>query len=260
MLEVLLEVEGTHFDRCVVSIRNSSGPLVIFSTLQGSIFGKEISLKPNERSVSFVVEYPEDKNIECILSYYEGSELKGFESLPVPMEDIDPISSQPIDVVNFKIAANSFYDKLNKFMGALKNSSSKWEIDVSCPDDIVLDVKKSGENKILVSFGESSEQVLSSDFMFALSPMHNISIPKEIFWSKYDSYKNNSILGIFELVRPEFVATPNLYYKILISNLLPLSKFPKTTFGSSLYKSPIGSDLGSPLWKIGEVNLPVFGK
>ncbi len=154
-----------------------------------------------------------------------------------------------------------FTTRLDAFCDVLREARSKWEVQISCPDDILLSIKSHGERKILASFGEASKDVLGSDYVFTLFPKINlIKLPKEVFWDKYDQYAPSALLGVFELTRPGFIASKNVYFKIPISNSMSLSSFTrKRTPKIGEFRTPTGQPFDDS-WHIGNIGLPVQEK
>lgn len=99
---------------------------------------------------------------------------------------------------------------------------------MACPDDVLLTVKEAGKDAALVCLGEIGEELSASDYVFQIDPfIKHLNFPKSLLREYHHLYTPGCSLGIFELIKPDFLGVKNVFYKILISNTLSLSSFAK---------------------------------
>jgi hypothetical protein len=117
---------------------------------------------------------------------------------------------------------------------------SEWKVELSLKEDILVSFISFGNNNGTFVFGESSDSPIASDYFFqANSYFKQFILPIEIFSKNKDLYTKES-LGIFELVKPDFVQFPNYYKKRLVSNLLDFAKLAKNISPKLKITSPTG--------------------
>lgn len=182
-------------------------PLTLLSSSAGIV--KEASVDfDGDQLLSIYVEYPKFNEIQCIVCTKEESKAV---TLMVPQN------------------ANN--------TGKNKNIQAS----VSAVDDIIIEFKKQPIADMWVCFGEDSDYVLASDYVFkVLSGTNRLVVPIEIFWEKHYMYTGQAV-GLFELSKSgpqKFV----VYRKNLISNTLRISGFPQKHSERSIL-SPTGENL-----------------
>ena len=102
-----------------------------------------------------------------------------------------------------------------------KSIKAPEQIELSVSEDIVLEFVSQGKSPIFVSFGQESEEILATDYVFQLiPPVQKMSLPKEILLGRISQFPKETKLGLFELIIPDFIASSESYYKSLISNTI----------------------------------------
>lgn len=246
-------------DYVTIQVLQDDKVLEIYSTSHGSISDEHIKIGQPTKcgDISLTVECP-DRESECLISYFKQDELISSESLPILIPKTKAIAREDVNAVTIATASSTFDNRLEEFHKELNRLSSKWKVSLTCPDDIVLNITTCGDKRVIVTFGEESREVLSSDYIFTLFPgITPINLPKEVFWNKYDQYKANANLGLYELVSPDFIASNNMYFKIPISNLMRISSFTrKSVHGIVEFQMPTGCAFDTG-WIIGNLGLPI---
>lgn len=250
-----------HSDYATIQVLQNDQPIEIFSTTHGSIQDNRVRIpQPGKAGeILLTVEYPHGDS-ECLISYFDGDEFMESETFPIVVSPCKSIEEKNISVMTINTAPETFITRMNRFYNELNRSKSPWNIGLSCDDDIVLNIKSQGDKKTVVSFGEDSKEIIASDYTFTMFPdISPIILPKEVFWKKYSQYQANANLGIYELVNPGFISSPNIFYKVRISNLVQLSSFArKKEAHIGDFLNPLGTHFDDS-WTIGEAELPVRG-
>ncbi len=225
MLQVKLDINSTQkYEYAMVSFKCGGESIDILSTSLGSI-NQDGELKLFGISTEIYVEYCEtDNELECLVGYYIKNKLKYYETLTSQFDNTKRIENTQVSVPLLRTIPGSYQERLDDFLDALQRRKSSWKIEVSCPDDILIKVKKSGKNPIMVAWGEDSANLMVSDLIFKVYPdLETINIPKDLTRKNYEQYSEKAKLGIFEIIEPDFVGIKNVFFKSLISNTLSLS-------------------------------------
>lgn len=220
-------------DYCSISFKCGTSLIKILSTTYGEIAdGVNLIISDfsgGSPNINVSLEYCTSSNkLECLAGYYNNKSLVNYESFFTDFDNTKEIKSSntiiPIISTRFK-PFNERWDDFNKLC---KSRTSPWEIKMSCRDDILINVVSKGGKPIVVSFGEMSDEVLSSDYLFELDEnMDILYIPRLILEKKYKLYGLQCDLGIFELVQPDFINSEYVYKKVLVSNIMNISEFAK---------------------------------
>jgi hypothetical protein len=216
------------FDYAIVSFKCGDTKLEVVSTSQGSI-DQEGNVKTSSLQLTVDVDYCETSpNLECLVGYYRENELLNYETLTAPFDNTKGIVKTHISIPNLGTIPGSYKSRFADFQQALERRKSSWQIKMSCPDDILLEISRKGVLPVMVTLGEITRELTLSDYVFSLNPdLDQLNIPKDLLRQRYSYYAAGCELGIFELLQPDFLAVKNVYYKVLISNTLPLSSFAK---------------------------------
>ena len=247
-----LEVHNSS-EYCTISFVDN---LNIIETSKGFISENSVYLhKPGTTSLQ-IVKLINDRPIDCIVSFFNGTTLISSTSYTINLELIKEIKhNQPL-VMEIPTITNKYQDKTEYLNTNLPKIKSSWKCHLTVQDDVVIDIVSSGNSKIQVAIGENTEQLCSSDYVFSLLPgLPFINVPKEIMWSKYSLYTQNSI-KLFELMRPDFISNQNILYKIPISNSIDINQIPKKNHTFSECTDIMDNQL-SDNWSAGKLGLPV---
>lgn len=212
----------------VLSFKCGTNTMNVISTSAGSIDG-EGNVKLIDSKAELFIDYCESASeIECLVGYYNNNELLDYETLTAYFDNTQKIKAVKIEIPHLKTRAGSFGDRFKDFFSTLSKRESFWKIQISCPDDVFLDIVSRSSVPAMVTFGENTRDILSSDYIFRLDPnIHKINLPIEVIKKYYPKYSPQCQLGIFEMVEPDFLGTKGVYYKTLISNLITLSDIAK---------------------------------
>ncbi len=220
-----LYYESDKYDTCELSFMSNDKPLSILSTTSGRI-ENDVVISYNMSQSEIFVEYLGDSKIECLVGYYKGDNLDYSITLDSVIEYDREIKEVAINSPVISTVSKEFNERLSDFKKHLKKTSSLWKFDLSCPNDVVLSPVTKGKDKIIIAFGEVSEEMLASDYFFSVDANAKVvNIPKEIFELKHPQYSSGCKIGVFELVKPDFINVDNVYFKVLISNTLSLVDF-----------------------------------
>lgn len=229
VLKVDLEINyASTYDVCVISFKCKDETIDIISTSAGKVNLKEKNIEVvEENKLQIYLEYCTlYHELECLIGYYDNKVLQYYENLSNVFDSRKPIEANVASIMTIPTVLGSFSEKLSDFKTKLKSKISSWRVEVSCPDDILLIFHSSSEIPATMSFGEVSEEVLASDYLFTIDPTVSIlNLPKDIVKKQYPKYLANCQLGVFEIVRPDFMPGDYCRYKTLISNSLGLSDF-----------------------------------
>ncbi len=214
------------FDYALVSFKCGNNDLEVLSTSAGGIQDGNIKLYQPVRLHSFI-EYCTEKDIlECLIGYYVQKELVYYENLSAIFDHQKIIKNSNVSVPELRTVNSSFTNRFSDFKETLKRAKSSWNAEIKLQDDILVLFSSNGEQSALLSFGEESEDVLASDYIFNIEPPTNkLYIPRDFFNRRREQYSLGCKLGVFELIKPDFVSNSNLYYKIPICNTKPLLEF-----------------------------------
>ena len=212
----------------MLSFKCNTESMTVISTSAGSIDG-EGNVKLTGNKTELFINYCESSSeLECLVGYYQNNELLDYETLTAYFDNTQTIKTAESAIQYLKTAPGSFEDRFEDFFSALSRRKSSWKIQISCPDDIFLDIVSKSNTPTTVIFGENTKEVLASDYIFRLDPeVRNLSIPIEIIRKQSQKYTPRCQLGIFEAVEPDFLGAQGTFYKGLISNLITMSDIAK---------------------------------
>lgn len=229
ILKVLFvsDYEKKH-DYHVISFKCSAEAVDIISTSAGSIDG-EGNVKLLDPKAELFIDYCESASeIECLVGYYQNNELLDYETLTAYFDNTQTIKEAEITIPYLRTIPGSFKNRFEDFFSALSRRKSSWKIQISCPDDIFLNIVSRSNTSATVIFGENTRDILASDYVFHLDPnINKINIPIEVIKKYYPKYSPQCQLGVFEVIEPDFLGSKGVYYKSLISNLITLSDIAK---------------------------------
>mgnify|MGYP001618156779 FL=1 len=222
VLKASLFLDFKKYEFATVFFKCNGIILDILSTSKGSI-NSDKSIKLYNTNADVFMEYCSENILECLIGYYDKKDLQYYETLTVNIDSTKDIESRNTLIQHIKTIPGTYKTKMDDFIKALSRITSAWKVSLSCPDDIVLSITTNSNNDAFFVFGENSLQPISSDLSFKLySKITKMNIPKEIVRNNYDKYSSKSELGVYEVIKPDFLGK-NVYYKILISNTLLLS-------------------------------------
>lgn len=238
-------------DICCIELLSASGREPISWCSHGYISdGKSCLLKGCRTTIQTS---GAELQYECIVSQYRGDELIGQENTVVEfVQQSDDTAQNTLQVASG--AGSGLHDKLEAI---ITERASKLRVEVK--GDIIVTSERLKERTIF-AFGTSSNEISASDFTFWVDRQGSkIVIPKEIFWKKHPHASQDSMFGCFELVKVAFHNVKNVYYKVLASNRLRYSDFPRQSRPNlSSFKDPLGRAFNRD-WSIStESSLPVF--
>lgn len=229
MLKVDLSLDFKKpYEYATISFKCGDQKLTVTSTSMGNI-DQEGNVKSNATNIEIYTEYCKISNIlECLVGFYNANELMYYETLVASFDNTKSILETHISIPYIGTVPGSYDVRFADFRKALKRHISSWKIGITCPDDVLLTVEKSGAHIALICFGETAGEVTASDYIFQIDPLINhINIPKSLLRKYYHLYTPGCSLGIFELIKPDFLGVKNVFYKVLISNHLSLSSLQK---------------------------------
>lgn len=218
---LVLKYEKKH-DYSMISFKCGTETINILSTSSGNI-DKEGNVKTVEPEVQLFVDYCESTSkLECLVGHYRNNELLDYETLTAYFDNTQIIKAVEATIPHLRTIPAPFRDRFEDFFSALSRRKSSWNIQVSCQGDVLLDIVSRSNTSAMVTFGENTKEVLASDYVFRLDPSINkLILPMEIV-QKY-KHTPQCQLGVFEVIKPDFLGTQGVYYKNLISNLIELS-------------------------------------
>jgi hypothetical protein len=160
------------------------------------------------------------------MSYFEGDDLLHYENETIRCSGARKIVSESQVVRSIKS----------------RNDGSQWQLKIAVPNNIVVSVQKHGDHRALFAFGEISDQVVASDFIFSIGPHdETVVIPRHIFWRNYERYSNNAEIACSELLQVDNPRLKNIHYKVPVSNRLKFLDFPrKVNRAISEFTDPLG--------------------
>lgn len=229
MLRVTLYIDfKDRFDYAIVSFKCEETKLEILATSDGSI-DQEGNVRTIALRSILDVDYCETSgNLECLVGYYVKNELIHYETLTAIFDNTKGVVKTQISIPNLGTVPGSYKSRFIDFKQALEQRKSPWQIEMSCPDDILLTISQKGIATAMMSLGEVSRELTLSDYVFPLDPkLGRLNVPKDILQKYYPYYTPACKLGVFELIQPDFLAVKGVYYKVLVSNTLSLSSFVK---------------------------------
>ncbi len=219
---------GEPYDYCTLSFKCGTEPVNIISTSMGNI--DELgNVKLREPKTELFIDYCESSpELECLVGYYENSELLHYETLTAYFDNTQAIEAVETTIPYLRTIPGSFQDRFEDFFSALSRKKSSWKIQISCPGDIFLDIVSRSNISTTVTFGENTRDVLASDYIFRLDPnVRKLNLPIEVVRKHYPKYTPKCQLGVFEVIEPDFLGARGAYYKNLISNLITISDIAK---------------------------------
>lgn len=193
------------------------------STTSGSISGDTIRLIGKEATIN--LEYSDiGDRLECLVGYYLGQNLVHSEALILPFDNSLLIKNTSTNIPCIGTICANYDQRLRDFEESAKRYRSAWKLHVSFERDLILNFIQKGLNQTFVVFGEESYEMLASDFVFQIDTQcTTISIPYEIIINRVHKYHPGALLGIYEIIKPDFVGEDHVFFKTLISNKLPLN-------------------------------------
>lgn len=218
---LILDIDITPrlYDSCRISFV-SENPVSLMSVSAGSISNNVIILG-TEKKITIYLKYPYNQNnIDCVLSFFKTNEMVGYESNNILIKKRQMIIKDDFYIASVKTKSNNYDDKTKEFFNQLNKGFSEWEAEIKLQEDILVSFIKCSNQTGVFAFGESSQILLNSDYLFhANKDFRQFIIPIEMFLQKKEFYTNNK-LALYELVKPDFISLKNCYYKRLISNYL----------------------------------------
>lgn len=217
------------YDYSMLSFKCSTETVSIISTSSGSI-DRESNVKFTASKVELFVDYCESASeLECLVGYYQNNELLDYETLTAYFDNTQMIKAAEIAIPCLRTIPASFKDRFEDFFSALSRRKSSWKIQISCLDDVFLDIVARSNIPAMVTFGENTKDILASDYIFRLdSNIHKLTLPIEVIQQQSPKYTSQCQLGVFEVIKPDFLGAQGAYYKSLISNLITLSDIAKS--------------------------------
>ncbi len=212
-------------DSISLSFRCKEDALEVISTSVGQISEDQVLMKP-VHEVQLYVDHCESDNIQCIVGYYEGDLLQFSDILIADLDRSKQIESGSPQSRSISTKKTSFDKRLQDFTKSLETLNSDWQVSLTYTDDMALTIDKKGSTSIVASFGEMTDDLRASDYLFSIDPgISMLHIPKEIVFKTKKGIDNRKSkrVAIFELVTPDFVELQN-FYKIPISNTILLSE------------------------------------
>jgi len=243
-------------EKCVLQFKTDKNPLNVISTSLGIIKDNTVEMTNPSEFIQLYLELGSENKGECLLSFYNENTLSKSESLSFPIDLTSCVSPIKSDIQVIKTMGLDFTSRMLQFVDTLgRRPNSRWKVNITVEDDIVLKINNRSQYMCFASVGEMSDKILSSDIIFALYPkIHKLRIPKELIWKKFSSYNSNNIF-CFELVKPDFQKIKNILYKSKISNSLDIHDIPKKVPQVlSDFHNPFGEKFTNE-WTISKVSL-----
>ena len=213
MINIEIELDFSEkFDYASISFK-CHNELEILATSVGHIQSNSIEVM-HVGLIECQVEYSTSSNVlECLVGYYSEGVLIHHESILSDFDNQRAIEDISVDIPELKTVLGSFEDRLVDFKQTLRRTESSLHANVQYDEDDVLITFLSNRDKTsFLSFGEDSEEILASDYIFSVIPETKVlHIPKEIIKS------SGTRLSLWELVRPDFLSVSNVYYKVPVS-------------------------------------------
>ena len=235
--------------------------LRIVSTSSGFIGEDVVRVTGTSDFIEIFMDHPNEiQQCECLISFLNGNNLINSESLyftPITGKGMSPSLS---DIQTIKSRGINFDDRMKQMKDRLEYQlSSKWRIQLRVQDDIILRINSKANKRALACLGESSVNLISSDFVFFLYPTINkMVIPREVIWKNHGKYTSDT-LCCFELVKADFHRSENSLYKSKISNSIhvyDISKDEKVKIDD--FRQPTGAMLDDN-WSISnQSSLPIY--
>ncbi len=247
-------------EKCVLKFITDKRPLNVISTSSGIIRDNAVEITNPPEFIQLYLELGSEDKGECLLAFYNGNTLYKSESLLFSIDLNACVSPIKSDIQVIKTVGLDFKSRMLQFVDTLgRRPNSRWKVNITVQDDIVLQINNRSQHTCFASVGEMSDKILSSDIVFTLYPkIHKLIIPKELIWKKFGSYGSNNIY-CFELVKPDFHSINNVLYKSKISNSLSISDVPKKVPQIlSNFHDPFGQGFTDE-WRISRVSfLPTY--
>jgi len=239
-LSIQAESEST------IEFLSKSSQLEILSTNYGSIRDNILTIPQGTRFMEVTLLYmPDIDNIECVVCHAAGQFVINVKVPTLNTISIVKPNIKPVNIHQMDTAITIFYEP-------------EWYLKLTNKGHLRIDVVKEGNTSIFVALGDEKQQSAAADFVFSLNKYQSrIIVPKEIMWMKHKSYKGHTI-GCYELVKSH--ASPNILYKVLISNKINITSLlkPKPT-KLNLFRLPTGKTFDSTCWTIDRNSyLPVY--
>lgn len=252
-LDISCSYVGDYNELTVYFRDNNQKQLDILSTSSGSVLDDRILIHQKPLSISVDIKCPnKSQRVECILTYFQNDEIVHCEtsvaSIPrSPRKNNKPIAPRQLRMDDTSLSV----DDLVK-----KQGLTKWRIELTIDEDVVLSILSSSNLPTLMSFGEISTNLMHTDIIYtAYTDTKTIIIPKEIIYMNYDKYRTTQ-LGCCELVSISSQNFSNLYYKIPVSNVIEGNGLSKRDCKLSDFQYPTGGIFDPRSWQIGQFGLP----
>jgi len=214
------------FDYALVAFKCGDRELEILSTSIGGIQGGKIELNGPAKLKTFIEYCSEDGTLECLIGYYNKKELIHYENLSSVFDHQKTIEQFDVATPKLRTAKSSFSNRFSDFKETLIRTKSSWHATIKQQNDVLITFISNGKQSALLSFGEESEEILASDYIFSVDPpVSKLHLPQDFFDKRRNQYSSRCKLGVFELVKPDFVSVSDLYYKLSICSTIPLSEF-----------------------------------
>ncbi len=250
-----------YYDKCCISFKEGNTKLEVISTTEGAIQHGSVCINTKRSEVQMEIEHIHNlESFDCLISYLQGDHLMTSEVLTTGIEKTASISSAPTKIATAKTRIGTYKERLRGLKSMLAKRSSSWRLHVNAQEDVIANVKTHGGTKIFVTFGDMHYEVRASDLIFTIEPKkQKILVPKEVYWKNYRGYLSE-YLGFCELVKVDFHAADNVFYKCPISNSISSSDLPrKEDAHLENYRLPTGAYFDAKFWSIDEdSNLPVL--
>jgi len=257
LLKIKIDFSKISYDKCIIEFVSQGRNITVVSTSVGSINKNSVIITKITDMANVFVSAP-DYSGECLISFLSGGQLINSESIPFVVDrgGVAPLFTNEIDII--KSSGSNFNQRMKHFFDMINRRNSKWRINISVQDDIMLSVKTTSRDTVFVAIGEIGHEMTNSDLIFTLYPnISRIIIPSEIIVSRYNMYKSKD-LCCSELVKPDFCAIDNIFYKSKISNTVNIRKLDLHKHHDiDYYKMPTGTKFESG-WHLSSLNLPVM--
>lgn len=254
IIEATLVIDQSEYSNCIARFGDSK----VVSTSQGSISDNEVVLPASAKKAFITLEYPYNQsNMDCVLSFLKGKELINSEAFSIPISRKQPISNlSDFQFLTVSTTATDHSSCLKQIRD--KHTKSDWKARIKVSDDITVFFESTGTYRTLFAFGDESDGLVATDFVFEASQEYTkFVIPSEIFWKNRKRYTGKKLL-VSELVKAESLPLNNYFFKVPISNTLPLSDFPRHISPTDMV-SPTGEPLDPDLFQVDpDYLLPVY--
>lgn len=265
LLRVRLNISNLKSDSVRVQFKSSKQQLSVVSTSLGMINHDTVILHGTPEYFQVFVQKPELKeDCECLISYFNGSNIVHSESLSFQSDKPGNITPAPTEISAIKSSGYLWKTRINQFQEVIqgRKQSSVWNASVSIKEDIVLNFNTKSKKGCYMAFGPDGDTLCFFDYIFSVSPQDKqIVIPVESFWRKYEEYGTTiNQVACFEIITPDFVTIPNAFYKRKLSGYINVKDIPESNYQDLLdFRTPTGSVFNNQQWEISDISgLPVY--